>query len=138
MNTIDPEYFIANIKEGYRLRKERHSDKGMASLEVDQGMYALLMGSNQIIQNRGRALAYLSGLKKRGNPDNSMVDEEAKSDKRSNAERKKPHEFKRTATLNPQTSKPQVVSAINSMHRGVPASLSGTMNNGTRSVGHQH
>lgn len=106
MNTIDPGYFIENIKEGYRQRKERHSDKGMASLEVDQGMYALLMGSNQVIHNRGRALAYLSGLKKRGNLDSSMADEEAKSDQRHNGERKKPHEFKRTVTLNPQTSKP--------------------------------
>jgi hypothetical protein len=88
------------------MRKERHSDKGMASLEVDQGMYALLMSSNQIIHNRGRALAYLSGMKKRGNNDDSMADEENKNDQRGKGDRKKPHEFKKTAILNPQTSKP--------------------------------
>lgn len=68
MNTIAPDYFITNIRDGYRLRKERHADKDMVEFEVDQSMYQLLMGSNQVVHNRGRALAYLSGgLKKRGN-----------------------------------------------------------------------
>ena len=36
-------------------------------MEMDQSLYNLLMGSNQIVHNRGRALAYLgNGEKKRG------------------------------------------------------------------------
>jgi hypothetical protein len=54
-----------------------------------------------VIHNRGRALAYLSGLKKRVNPDSSMAEEEAKTVQNFNSDRKKPHEFKRTANLNP-------------------------------------
>jgi hypothetical protein len=38
-------------------------------------------------------MAYLSGLKKRGNDDESMNNEEIKTSKRNNGERKKPYEF---------------------------------------------
>jgi len=52
---------MENIQEAYRLRKIRHSDKNEAKMEMDLDLYNLLMGSNQIVHNRGRALAYLGG-----------------------------------------------------------------------------
>ena len=67
MNTLDPSYFIENIKSGYEQRKIRHSDRNEQKMEMDQSLYNLLMGSNQIVHNRGRALAYLGNAeKKRG------------------------------------------------------------------------
>ncbi len=61
---------------------------------MDVEMYRILMGSNQIIHNRGRALAYLTGSKKRKDnngqsPDGSPVEQKPP------APRKKPHEYSR-------------------------------------------
>ena len=51
----------------------RHADKGESKLTIDREMYALLMGSNQIVHNRGRALAYMGNAeKKRLLPDGSL------------------------------------------------------------------
>jgi hypothetical protein len=69
VNTCDPTYFPENIKEAFRLRKINHADKSNSKLEVDADLYHLIMGSNQIVHNRGRALAYLGGDKKRGRPE---------------------------------------------------------------------
>jgi hypothetical protein len=67
VNTIDPTYFPENIKEAYRLRKIHHADKSDSKLEIEADLFKLLMSSNQIIHNRGRALAYMGGAdKKRG------------------------------------------------------------------------
>lgn len=93
INTIDEDFFISNIREGYRLRKERHADKDHGTIAMDVEMYRILMGSNQIVHNRGRALAYLTGSKKRkdnnGQSDGSPVEEKPP------APRKKPHEYSR-------------------------------------------
>jgi hypothetical protein len=70
VNTIDHTYFPENIKEAYRLRKIHHADKSDSKLEIEAHLFRLLMGSNQIIHNRGRALAYMGGGdKKRGRAD---------------------------------------------------------------------
>ena len=67
MNTLDPSYFIEKIRSGYEQRKIRNSDRNEQKMEMDQSLYNLLMGSNQIVHNRGRALAYLGNAeKKRG------------------------------------------------------------------------
>lgn len=80
------------------MRKERHADKDMVEFEVEQNMYQLLMGSNQIIHNRGRALAYISGMKKRGHEQmNAPVSEAVEV--RANTERKKPHEYSKATSL---------------------------------------
>ena len=45
-------------------------DKTETRMEMEAGLYNLIMGSNQIVYNRGRALAYLGGAdKKRNRPD---------------------------------------------------------------------
>jgi len=54
-----------NIKNGYDERKARHVDKSDKPITMAQEMYNLIMSSNQIVHNRGRALAYLgNGHKK--------------------------------------------------------------------------
>ena len=50
----------------------RHADKGESKLTIDREMYALLMGSNQIVHNRGRALAYMGNAEKKRLPDGSL------------------------------------------------------------------
>ena len=65
MNTLDPEYFPENIRDGYRQRKERHEDRGNEKLEINAELFQLIQGSNQIIHNRGRALAYLGNADKK-------------------------------------------------------------------------
>ena len=47
------------------MRKIRHSDKNETKMEMDLDLYNLLMGSNQIVHNRGRALAYLGGAERK-------------------------------------------------------------------------
>ena len=87
MNTLDPDFFEMNIAEGYRQRKERHTEKDNAEISMDLGLYQLLMSSNQIIHNRGRALAYLCGSKKRFQHD-SEGDQPMES-----KPRKAPHQY---------------------------------------------
>ena len=65
MNTIDPSFFPENIRAGYVQRKIRHVDKTETKMQMDAGLFELIMGSNQIVHNRGRALAYLGGADKK-------------------------------------------------------------------------
>jgi hypothetical protein len=65
INTIDPQFFIANIRNGYDERKARHADKSDKPITMAQEMYNLIMNSNQIVHNRGRALAYLGNAEKK-------------------------------------------------------------------------
>lgn len=65
MNTIDPSFFPENIRAGYEQRKIRHVDKTETKMQMDAGLFELIMGSNQIVHNRGRALAYLGGADKK-------------------------------------------------------------------------
>lgn len=58
---MDESFFIDNIREAYKLRKERHADRNSSKMEMDASLYHLLMGSNQIVHNRGKALSYLGG-----------------------------------------------------------------------------
>jgi hypothetical protein len=65
INTIEEGFFITNIKAGYEKRKIRQADKGESKLSIDKDIYALLMGSNQIVHNKGRALAYMGNSEKK-------------------------------------------------------------------------
>ena len=65
MNTLDPEFFPANIKDAYRQRKERHEDKGNEKLQMNAELFDLIQGSNQILHNRGGALAYMGNADKK-------------------------------------------------------------------------
>jgi hypothetical protein len=93
VNTLDPQFFEDNIAEGYRQRKERHSDKDNTEISMNLELYQLLMNSNQIVHNRGKALSYLCGSKKRYQ--NDLADEamEAK-------QRKKPHQYEMKTRVN--------------------------------------
>jgi hypothetical protein len=64
VNTIDRSFFIKNIQSGYKLRQERHADKGNEPVEIAADIYKLIMGSHQVVHNRGKALAYLTGKRK--------------------------------------------------------------------------
>lgn len=77
MNTIDHDFFAENIRFGYEQRKVRHFDKNEQPIEMDQFLYDLIKGSNQIVHNRGKALSYLTGDRKRKEP----------------GSRKKPHQY---------------------------------------------
>ena len=46
MNTLDPEFFPANIKDAYRQRKERHEDKGNEKMQMNAELFDLIQGSN--------------------------------------------------------------------------------------------
>ena len=65
INTIDPSFFIANIKNGYDMRKTRHFEKNNQPITMAQEMYNLVMNSNQIVHNRDRALAFLGNSYKK-------------------------------------------------------------------------
>ena len=80
VNTLDPNYFIENIRSGYEQRKIRHSDRNEQKMEMDESLYNLLMGSNQIVHNRGRALAYLGNAEKKRSRDQFANTEDANLD----------------------------------------------------------
>lgn len=66
INSIDQRFFIENIRNGYDERKARHDNMGDKPITMAVEMYNLIMGSSQIVHNRGRALAYIgNGDKKR-------------------------------------------------------------------------
>ena len=71
MNTIEPGFFLENIKAGYEARKIRHSDKMNSQFMIDTEIYALLKGSNQIVKNRGKALSYMNDKKRARDPEAS-------------------------------------------------------------------
>ena len=64
VNTLDSKFFIDNIREGYRLRQERRADKGNEAVEVAPNILRIIQGSHQVVHNRGKALAYLTGKRK--------------------------------------------------------------------------
>ena len=66
MNTVDPAFFSENIRWGYEQRKQRHFDKGEEPVPMVGFIHELIKGSNQIVHNRGKAMAYLSGKRKEG------------------------------------------------------------------------
>jgi len=49
-------------------------------MEMDESLYNLLMGSNQIVHNRGRALAYLGNAEKKRSRDEFANTEDANLD----------------------------------------------------------
>jgi len=65
INTIDVRFFIENIRHGYDERKSRHDNMSDKPITMAQEMYNLVMNSNQIVHNRGRALAYLGNAHKK-------------------------------------------------------------------------
>lgn len=69
INTVDPTFFPTNIHFGYQQRKDRHADKTNQKTIFQNEVFELVMGSNQVVHNRGRALAYLGNAdKKRRRP----------------------------------------------------------------------
>ena len=80
INTIDPHFFIENIKSGYEMRKNRHADKSDQPIEMSTEMYQLIMNSNQIVHNRGRALAYLGNADKKRKMAAAYGSDEAEED----------------------------------------------------------
>lgn len=80
MNTVDPEFFPHNIREGYRLRKERFENQGNEEFEVDRNLFELIKGSNQIIHKRGRVLGYLGGEDKKRKLQAADFEDEAMRD----------------------------------------------------------
>ena len=46
INTIDPEFFIENIRFGYEQRKNRHADKSDSAIEIVPEILNLLKSSN--------------------------------------------------------------------------------------------
>lgn len=89
MNTVEPAFFHENILYGYEQRKNRHADKNDSKMEMTTEIYHLLMSSNQIVHNRGRALAYLGGGDKKRARAEAGFDEE----------RARPHQYKRKQEL---------------------------------------
>jgi len=65
VNTIDNDFFPENIRFAYFQRKERHEDKGNEKLQLNAELFLLIQGSNQIVHNRGRALAYMGNADKK-------------------------------------------------------------------------
>ena len=65
MNSLDPNFFIDNIRDGYRQRKDRADERGNAKMMMDASLFALISGSNQVVHNRGRALAYMNNADKK-------------------------------------------------------------------------
>ena len=93
VNTIDPQFFEDNIAEGYRQRKERHSDKDNVEISMNLELYHALMNSNQVVHNRGKALSYLCGSKKRYQQDSGDEAMEVK-------QRKAPHQYEMKTRVN--------------------------------------
>lgn len=54
VNTVDSNFFQANIPNGYRLRKEHEAEKRSRKFEVTKYMYDLIKGSNQITNGKQR------------------------------------------------------------------------------------
>jgi len=65
VNTLDPGFFIKNIQAGYEMRKVRKADKEAVQIEMDASLYSLIKNSHQIVNNRGKALSFLGGERKR-------------------------------------------------------------------------
>lgn len=65
MNTLDPEFFKANILSGEEQRKLHHSDRDAEEFEIDPGIFDIIVNSCQIVHSRGKALGYFSAESKR-------------------------------------------------------------------------
>jgi hypothetical protein len=85
VNTLDSSFFVENIRTGYQLRKEHQADRGKEPVEIAAHIYEIIKNSNQIVHNRGKALAYLSGKSREG-PSQRPA-------------RKAPHQFERAVGL---------------------------------------
>lgn len=71
INSVDESYFIANIINGFKMRKIKSCDKKEEKFEMPTFMYKLLVNSNQVSRKKGKALSYIMSDKERAKPNRS-------------------------------------------------------------------